>query len=141
MKYEIVSTNFNIDQSTRLMEDHIVRLTFYKSQKLYPKELRLIKFCDLETRELPTFISNLTNELEFNVLEIANTYRYRWYIESFFKLIKQNLTVKHLLGCSENAVKTHLWIAICSYLLLARIRDSYRQQKILLLLHQMCKYK
>lgn len=125
MKYEIVSTNFNIDQSTGLMEDHIIRLTGYKSQKLYPKELRLIKFCDPETGELLTFISNLTNELEFNGLEIANTYRHRWDIESFFKLIKQNLTVKHLLGCSENAVKTHLWIAICSYLLLARIKAMY----------------
>lgn len=41
------------------------------------------------------------------------------------KLIKQNLTVKHLLGCSENAVKTHLWIAICSYLLLARFKAVY----------------
>ena len=55
----------------------------------------------------------------------ANIYRHRWDVESFFKLIKQNLTVKHLLGCSENAVKTHLWIAICSYLLLARIKAVY----------------
>ena len=29
------------------------------------------------------------------------------------------------MGCSENAVKTHLWIAICSYLLLARIKAIY----------------
>ena len=43
----------------------------------------------------------------------------------FFKLIKQNLTVKHLLGCSENAVKMHLWIAICSYFLLAGIKAMY----------------
>lgn len=55
----------------------------------------------------------------------ANIYRHRWDVESFFKLIKQNLTVKHLLGCSENTVKTHLWIAICSYLLLARIKAVY----------------
>lgn len=125
MKYEITSTNFNIDQSTGLMEDHMIRLTGYKSKKLYPKELRLIKFCDNETGELLTFISNVIDQLEFNGLEIANIYRHRWDIESFFKLIKQNLTVKHLLGCSENAVKTHLWIAICSYLLLARIKAMY----------------
>ena len=67
----------------------------------------------------------MTDELELNGLEIANIYRHRWDVESFFKLIKQNLTVKHLLGCSENAVKTHLWIAICSYLLLARIKAVY----------------
>ena len=33
--------------------------------------------------------------------------------------------LKYMLGCSENGVKTHLWIAICSYLLLARIKAMY----------------
>ncbi|MCQ2318522.1 MAG: DUF4372 domain-containing protein [Bacteroidales bacterium] len=36
MKCEIVSTNFNVDTSTGLLEDHIIRLTGVKSQKLYP---------------------------------------------------------------------------------------------------------
>lgn len=125
MKYEIVSSHYNIDTSTGLLEDHRIRLTGIKSSKLYSKELRLIKYCDKETGEVLTFISNMTDELELNGLEIANIYRHRWDVESFFKLIKQNLTVKHLLGCSENAVKTHLWIAICSYLLLARIKAVY----------------
>ena len=125
MKYEIVSSHYNIDTSTGLLEDHRIRLTGVKSSKLYSKELRLIKYCDKETGEILTFISNMTDELELNGLEIANIYRHRWDVESFFKLRKQNLTVKHLLGCSENAVKTHLWIAICSYLLLARIKAVY----------------
>lgn len=125
MKYEIVSSHYNLDTSTGLLEDHRIRLTGVKSSKLYSKELRLIKYCDKETGEILTFISNMTDELELNGLEIANIYRHRWDVESFFKLIKQNLTVKHLLGCSENAVKTHLWIAICSYLLLARIKAVY----------------
>lgn len=125
MKYEIVSSHYNIDTSTGLLEDHRIRLTGVKSSKLYLKELRFIKYCDKETEEILTFISNMTDELELNGMEIANIYRHRWDVESFFKLIKQNLTVKHLLGCSENAVKTHLWIAICSYLLLARIKAVY----------------
>ena len=125
MKYEIVSSHYNIDTSTGLLEDHRIRLTGVKSSKLYSKELRLIKYCDKETGEILTFISNMTDELELNGLEIANIYRHRWDVESFFKLIKQNLIVKPLLGCSDYAVKTHLWIAICSYLLLARIKAVY----------------
>ena len=35
------------------------------------------------------------------------------------------LDSKHLLGCSENAVKTHLWIAVIAHLLLARIKAIY----------------
>lgn len=125
MKYEIVSSNFNFDSKCGVTGDHLIRLTGYKSCKLYPKELRLIEFCDLESGEQLSFITNVTDCLELNGLEIANLYRHRWDVESFFKLIKQNLTVKHLLGCSENAVKTHLWIAVIAYLLLARIKAVY----------------
>lgn len=125
MRYEIVSSNHNIDSSTGLIGDHIIRLTGYKSSKLYPKELRFIEYCDLETGEQLSFITNMTDQLELNGLEIANIYRHRWDIESFFKLIKQNLTIKHMLGHSENAVKTNLWIAIIAYLLLARIKAIY----------------
>lgn len=125
MRYEIVSSNHNIDSSTGLIGDHIIRLTGYKSSKLYPKGLRFIEYCDLETGEQLSFITNMTDQLELNGLEIANIYRHRWNIESFFKLIKQNLTIKHMLGHSENAVKTNLWIAIIAYLLLARIKAIY----------------
>lgn len=125
MKYEIVSSNFNFDPKCGVTGDHLIRLTGYKSSKLYPRELRLVEFCDLESGEQLSFITNVTDCLELNGLEIANLYRHRWDVESFFKLIKQNLTVKHLLGCSENAVKTHLWIAVIAYLLLARIKAVY----------------
>lgn len=88
MKYEIVSTNFNVDTSTGLFEDHIIRLTGVKSQKLYPKELRLVRSC--------TFITNMTDALELNELEIASIYRHRWDIESFFydkHFIMQSYTI------------------------------------------------
>lgn len=125
MRFEIISSNFNIDKSTGLLEDHIIRLTSQKSSQLYPKPLRLIRFYDMESGEILSFISNVIDQVEITGLEIANIYRHRWDIESFFKLIKQSLTIKHLLGCSQNAVKTHLWIAICAYLLLARVKAIY----------------
>lgn len=126
MKYEIVSSNFNFDSATGIVGDHIIRLTGYKSKKAYPKELRLVESLDPDSGEVIQFLTNIIDQLELNGLEIANIYRHRWDIESFFKLIKQNLTVKHLLGCSENAVKTHLWIAIIAYLLLARVKALYK---------------
>ena len=125
MKYEIVSSNFNFDPRCGVTGDHLIKLIGYKSSKLYPKELRMVEFRDLETGEQLSFITNTTDCLELNGLEVANLYRHRWDVESFFKLIKQNLTVKHLLGCSENAVNTHLWIAVIAYLLLARIKAIY----------------
>ena len=79
----------------------------------------MILYRDAETDEVLTFISN--NE-DISALDIANIYCNRWQIEVFFKWIKQNMTVKRMWGYSENAVRIHLWIAIISYLLMAKIK-------------------
>ena len=50
---------------------------------------------------------------------IADLYRQRWQVELFFKWIKQHLRIKVFFGTSENAVKTQIWIAISTYLLIA----------------------
>ena len=97
----------------------------YKSKLLYPEKLRLIGYYDTEKNELFEF---LTNNFEFTAYEIANLYKNRWQIEVFFKWIKQNLTIKHVWGHSENAVKTHIWIAIISYLLIAYIKKMLDSQ-------------
>jgi len=59
----------------------------------------------------------LTNRFDLPALTVAAIYKQRWQIELFFKWLKQNLTVKHFFGNSENAVKAQIWIAICTYLL------------------------
>ncbi len=46
-------------------------------------------------------------------------YKNRWKIELFFKWIKQHLRVKKFYGTSINAVKTQIWIAISTYVLVA----------------------
>jgi Domain of unknown function (DUF4372)/Transposase DDE domain len=119
MKYEVIEQNFNIDQTTGLRTDKTVMLTIQKSKGLYPEKLRLVEYYDNQNDELLVF---LTNNFEVSALEIANLYKNRWQIEVFFKWIKQNLVVKKLWGYSVNAVKTHLWIAICTYLIAAHIK-------------------
>jgi hypothetical protein len=123
MRYEVVDTNYNIDESTGLRGDFTIRLTGYKPSKLYPKEIRMVKYYDTESEDEITFI---TNQMDIGALQIANLYRNRWQIETFFKWTKQNLTIKSFWGHSENAVKTHLWIAICTYLIVARIKTAIR---------------
>ena len=119
MRYEVVEQNFNIDETTGLHTDKTVRLTVAKSKKLYPEALRLVEFFDEINGELLVF---LTNNFEVSALEVANLYKNRWQIEVFFKWIKQNLTVKKLWGHSVNAVKIHLWVAICAHLVVAYIK-------------------
>ena len=102
-----------------VMADQMVVLTGPKSSKLYPKPLRMVQYHDAETNEEIIFISN---NVDISALDIANIYRNRWQIEMFFKWIKQNMTVKRMWGYSENAVLIHLWVAIISYLLMAKIK-------------------
>ena len=123
MRYEVVDVNYNIDRSTGLVSDRTIRLTGYKPSKLYPENFRMVEFADPDSGEVLAFITNLT---EVGPLDVANLYRNRWQIETFFKWIKQNLTVKSFWGHSENAVKTHLWTAICTYLIVARIKASIK---------------
>ena len=69
-----------------------------------------------------------TNDFERSAEQIAGLYKSRWQIELFFKWLKQNLKVKQFLGRSENAVRTQIYIALITYLLLyfykRRIGDS-----------------
>ena|SRR5208282_1910289 len=44
--------------------------------------------------------------------------------ELFFKWIKQHLRIKSFYGTSENAVKTQIWIAVSTYLLVAILRKQ-----------------
>jgi hypothetical protein len=64
----------------------------------------------------------LTNNFVLPALTIANLYKCRWQIELFFKWIKQHLRIKAFYGTSINAVKTQIWIAVSTYVLVAIIR-------------------
>jgi len=68
----------------------------------------------------------LTNNFKVSALEVARLYRNRWQIEVFFRWIKQNLTIKKLWGHSENAVNVHIWVAICTYLIVAYVKHSIK---------------
>jgi hypothetical protein len=47
-------------------------------------------------------------------------------VEIFFKWIKQHLRIKSFFGTSENAVKTQIWIAISTYVLVAIMKKQLK---------------
>jgi hypothetical protein len=55
---------------------------------------------------------------------IAALYKCRWQVELFFKWIKQHLRIKRFLGTSENAVKTQIWCAVATYVLIAIVKKE-----------------
>lgn len=94
--------------------------SFYPA-KSYPEPLRRIRYFDEETRRHLVF---LTNNFDLPPRTIADLYRARWRVELFFKWIKQHLRIKAFYGTSENAVKTQVWIAITTYLLVAILKKQ-----------------
>lgn len=119
LDYIVTECNFNIDEQSGLRSDRTIQLQGPKSKLLYPEPLRLVEYYDEEKDMIFVF---LTNNFEVTALEIAHLYRNRWQIEVFFKWIKQNLTIKTLWGHSENAVNIHIWVAICTYLIVAYVK-------------------
>jgi hypothetical protein len=64
----------------------------------------------------------LTNNMTLPALTICTLYKQRWQVELFFKWIKQHLRIKRFFGNSQNAVKTQVWTAVATYVLVAIVR-------------------
>ncbi|MEI6468989.1 MAG: IS4 family transposase, partial [Betaproteobacteria bacterium] len=110
-----------VDKDKGLIYDQTIMLNgFYKAQE-YPEHLRKVKYCDPQTKQVLIF---LTNNTSLPALTIAALYKSRWQVELFFKWIKQHLRIKKFLGNSENAVKTQIWCAVSTYVLIAIIRKE-----------------
>ena len=103
--------------------DHTIALTVFYSKQGYPKPLRRIRFKDPETGKKLVFI---TNHLDLEPLTVCQLYKMRWQVELFFKWIKQHLRIKAFFGTSENAVKSQIWIAVCTYVLVAIVRKRLK---------------
>ena len=123
LRYDVIEQNYNIDETTGLRTDKTIVLTIAKSKKLYPGALRLVEFYDQEKDNNLVF---LTNNFDVSAMEVAYLYKNRWQVETFYKWIKQNLTIKKLWGHSPNAVKIHIWVAICTYLIVAYVKYSLK---------------
>ena len=104
------------DRSTGVICDQMIALNGFYVSKHYPAQLRRIRFKDPESGKTLVF---LTNNTTLPPLIIAALYKSRWQVELFFKWIKQHLRIKRFLGASETAVKTQIWCAVATYVLIS----------------------
>ena len=109
------------DRAAGVISDQQIMLDGHYSAKKYPQHLRRIRFKDPASGKTLIF---LTNHMDLPALTIAALYKSRWQVELFFKWIKQHLRIKHFLGNSENAVKTQVWCAVATYVLIAIVKKK-----------------
>jgi hypothetical protein len=112
-----------VDRFTGLRSDHVGKPTLPKSRNAFPVLLRKVRYYDSETSRELVF---LTNNLEIPALTVAMLYKARWSIELFFRWIKGHLRIKHYYGTSPNAVKTQIWIAVSTYLIIAILHKQLK---------------
>ncbi|MBP7635945.1 IS4 family transposase [Candidatus Ozemobacteraceae bacterium] len=112
-----------VDRTTGVRSDHVVVLTGPSVSKEYPAVLRRIRYVDPDTGKRLAF---LTNNFELPATAIALLYKKRWQVELFFKWIKQHLRIKAFYGTSDNAIKTQIWIAISTYVLVAILKKELK---------------
>ena len=111
------------DRARGVVCDQRVVLNGSAASRRYPEYLRRIRFKDPASARTLVF---LTTNTALPALTIAALYHHRWHIELFFKWIKQHLRIKRFFGTSENAVKTQIWCAIATYVLIAIVKHERR---------------
>jgi len=112
-----------VESKKGVLADHTVALRRAFQLEKYPEPMRRIKYFDFKTGKTLVF---LTNNFDLPATTIADIYKARWQIELFFKWIKQHLRIKNFFGTSENAVKTQIWIAVATYVLIAILKKQYQ---------------
>lgn len=110
-------------QNRNILTDQTIRLTGTGAQEKCPHLLRRVEAVREDTGDILVF---LTNHHGLGASTIAAIYKDRWQIELFFKALKQNLKIKTFVGTSANAVKTQIWTALISMLLLRYLQRSSR---------------
>lgn len=106
-----------------ILKDEIITLTGKKAVDTGMDQVKL-RLVHVYKEEENKVIEIITNNLDWSARTIADLYKKRWDIELFFKAIKQNLQIKTFVGTSENAVKSQIYIALITYLLLQLIERT-----------------
>lgn len=111
-----------------ILKDEQISLNSLKAQQtgICDHKLRLVHVYKEDENKV---IEIITNQLDWDGRTIADLYKKRWDIELFFKAMKQNLQIKTFLGTSENAVKSQIFVALISYLLLQLIMRFHCKSK------------
>ena len=120
--YESVTEKeLNDSTSDAVLKDEIILLTGKAAQGAGLSGIPLRRVAVYIEKDDRTIVL-ITNQLDWSADTIADLYKRRWNIETFFKLVKQNLQIKTFIGTNANACKSQLFAGMISYFLLELIR-------------------
>lgn len=126
------------DREQDILVDEAIELIGEDTSVIYPHPLRRVvvyrpydtsrrKSGEEEAQPTPEHtIELITNNAHWEADTISSLYKARWQIESFFKMIKQNLRIKTFIGTNKNAVMCQIWTAMIAIALLQYLKNKAR---------------
>jgi hypothetical protein len=122
------------DINIKIEQDLSVKL-YDRTSRQTRNTFRLIKAYSKGKKEAIYFLTNIDN---VSALEIATIYKKRWDIEVFFKFLKQEMNLTHLVSYHPNGIQIMLYmILIASMLILIYKKqnkiDGYKIAKLIFL--------
>ena len=106
-----------------VLSDLTIRLTGFYPKQYYPGVIRLVRYWDEQQEREFIFLTNATH---LSALQVADLYKNRWQVELFFKWLKQHLKIRKFWGTTENAVRIQIYVAICTYCLVAIVQHDMK---------------
>jgi hypothetical protein len=124
------------DKNFEILKDEKIKLRGKAAQDAAINEIvfrRVVVMVEQQNRKTGETTNKavvlITNNLEWSASTISELYKRRWQIETFFKLLKQNLQIKNFLGTNENSNKSQIYIALITYFLVELIRRNISKVK------------
>lgn len=120
LQYEVVE-EFDLppQKHQEILVDQKIRLIGVETKDKYPRPLRHIAVFNQDSGEV---VEVLTNISTFAASSIALLYRSRWLIETFFRHLKQRMSIKSFPGTTRNAVEVQIWTALITILLMVYLK-------------------
>lgn len=110
------------DCDNGVIKDEIIAVDTTDTQGERQKlELRRVAYWDSTKEKVYIFISN---NMSLKADTIAQIYKRRWYIETFFRKLKQNFPLKYFLGDNQNAIEIQIWVAHIAMLLMQLVKKQ-----------------
>lgn len=131
LRYKVIESKERLPKEQnglRFIQDSQVKL-YHGSNQLFDHLFRLIEAIDIESGERLYFITNID---QLSAVQIAEIYRRRWDIEVFFRFLKQELNLKHLLSHSINGIEVQIYVTLLLAVLLTvfKISNNLKGYKI-----------
>lgn len=124
IRYEILELHKKIKgrkaDGLKFIQDTKVYL-YTNGHQALEHPFRLIEVEDLQTGKTLFFITNIW---DLTARQIAQIYRARWDIEVFFRFLKQQLSIKHLINRTENGVQIQIYAALITAMMLLVFKIS-----------------